>query len=72
MYCRDDFVLSVHDAIEKNMMNDYAWYTVLCLAFQISGQERIQAEGDVRDATARQSHLRKRLQELSEARPQNG
>lgn len=30
-------------------------------------QERIQAEGDVRDATARQSHLRKRLQELSEA-----
>jgi hypothetical protein len=26
MYCRDDFVLSVHDAIEKDMMNDYAIY----------------------------------------------
>ena len=50
-------------------------HTVLCPPFQISGQERIQAEGDVRDATARQSHLRKRLQELSEAKvakPPNG
>ena len=50
-------------------------HTQLCPAFQILGQERIQAEGDVRDATARQSHLRKRLQELSEAKaakPPNG
>ena len=47
-------------------------HSMFCPAFQISGQERIQAEGDVRDATARQSHIRKRLQELSEAKPQNG
>eukprot|EP00913_Durusdinium_trenchii_P008462 g7947.t1 len=31
------------------------------------GQERVQAEGDQRDATARQSHLNQRLQELNEA-----
>ncbi|CAK9000954.1 unnamed protein product [Durusdinium trenchii] len=30
-------------------------------------QERVQAEGDQRDATARQSHLNQRLQELNEA-----
>lgn len=30
------------------------------------GQERVQAEGDQRDATARQSHLNQRLQELNE------
>ena len=31
------------------------------------GQERIQAEGDQRDVTARQIHLQKRVQELLEA-----
>lgn len=49
-------------------VEELKWVQRQAWSLSWKGQERVQAEGDVRDATARQSHLRKRVQELGEAK----